>query len=61
LLVAPHNTARALEPNDDRTTTPIKHVIIIVGENRSFDHIFGTYVPKLGQSILNILSVVLTS
>ena len=31
---------------DNRTATPIKHVIIIVGENRSFDHLFATYVPK---------------
>ena len=23
--------------------SPIKHVIVIVGENRSFDHIFATY------------------
>ena len=29
-----------------KTATPIKHVIIIVGENRSFDHVFATYVPK---------------
>ena len=29
-----------------KTATPIKHVIIIVGENRSFDHLFATYVPK---------------
>src|SRR5215470_18004577 len=26
-----------------RTTTPIKHVIVIFGENISFDHYFGTY------------------
>ena len=24
------------------TRTPIKHVIIIIGENRSFDHVFAT-------------------
>jgi phospholipase C len=29
-----------------QTATPIKHVIIIVGENRSFDHLFATYVSK---------------
>ena len=28
------------------TASPIKHVIIIVGENRSFDHLFATYIPK---------------
>ncbi len=37
--------------------TPIKHVIVIVGENRSFDHIFATYQPKQpGESIDNLLS-----
>jgi phospholipase C len=39
------------------TATPIKHVIIIVGENRSFDHIFATYAPKRkGERVLNLLS-----
>ncbi len=33
------------------TTTPIKHVIVIIGENRSFDHIFATYVPQNGQTV----------
>jgi phospholipase C len=42
-------------PNDGSTTTPIKHVIIIVGENRTFDHLFATYVPPTG-SVLNLLS-----
>jgi phospholipase C len=41
--------------NDSNTTTPIKHVIIIVGENRTFDHLFGTYVPPTG-SVQNLLS-----
>ena len=40
-----------------RTATPIKHVIIIVGENRSFDHVFATYVPKnKGDRVRNLLS-----
>src|SRR5258708_10031611 len=40
-----------------KTASPIKHVIIIVGENRSFDHIFATYVPKhRGERVLNLLS-----
>lgn len=42
--------------NDNATTTPIKHVIVIVGENRSFDHMFGTYVSPHGDQIKNILS-----
>jgi phospholipase C len=40
-----------------KTATPIKHVIIIVGENRSFDHLFATYVPKSkSERVLNLLS-----
>jgi phospholipase C len=38
------------------TVTPIKHVIVIIGENRSFDHVFATYVPNHGQKIWNLLS-----
>jgi phospholipase C len=39
-----------------QTATPIKHVIVIIGENRSFDHVFATYVPKPGQTVHNLLS-----
>src|SRR6202158_4268707 len=40
-----------------KTASPIKHVIIIVGENRSFDHLFATYVPKeKREHVLNLLS-----
>src|SRR5258708_13690631 len=40
-----------------KTATPIKHVIIIVGENRSFDHLFATYVPqRKNERVLNLLS-----
>ena len=38
------------------TGTPIKHVIVIIGENRSFDHVFATYVPKPGRLVNNLLS-----
>jgi phospholipase C len=43
-------------PNDNNTVTPIKHVIVVVGENRSFDHAFATYVPPAGQTVNNLLS-----
>ncbi|MBV8474061.1 MAG: phosphoesterase [Hyphomicrobiales bacterium] len=37
--------------------SPIKHVIVIIGENRSFDHIFATYKPvNAGEKVLNLLS-----
>ncbi len=43
--------------HDGDTASPIKHVIIIIGENRSFDHVFATYVPsKPGEKVDNLLS-----
>src|ERR1700729_3835256 len=41
---------------DNDTSSPIKHVIVIIGENRSFDHVFATYVPKRGERVWNLLS-----
>src|SRR5579871_4053358 len=39
------------------TTTPIRHVMVIIGENRSFDNIFATYVPPdPSQHVWNLLS-----
>src|ERR1700748_1120978 len=35
--------------NDQNTNTPIQHVIVIIGENRTFDHIFATYQPRHGE------------
>ena len=48
--------ARADEEARSATATPIKHVIIIVGENHTFDNLFGTYQPKAGQKVANLLS-----
>ena len=31
-------------------------MIVIIGENRSFDHVFATYAPKNGQTVSNLLS-----
>ncbi len=38
------------------TRTPIKHVILLIGENRTFDHVFATYTPPAGQTVHNLLS-----
>src|SRR5262245_60255591 len=47
----------AAAPGDERdTVTPIKHLIVIIGENRTFDNLYGTYVPRLGQQVGNLLS-----
>src|SRR5262249_11688987 len=48
--------ANNVPKGDANTVTPIKHVIVIVGENRSFDHLFATYVPKPGNTVNNLLS-----
>jgi phospholipase C len=52
----PPTALAAPQSNDMNTTTPIKHVIVIYGENRSFDHLFATYQPKQGETINNLLS-----
>jgi phospholipase C len=37
--------------------TPIQHVIVVVGENVTFDTLYGAYQPPKGQSIKNLLSL----
>jgi phospholipase C len=54
-------SARTPGQDDDKkdhheTETPIKHVIVLIGENRTFDHLFATYVPQSKDSIKNLLS-----
>jgi hypothetical protein len=39
------------------TRTPIKHLIVVIPENRSFDNVFATYAPPAGQTIRNLLSL----
>jgi len=46
----------AAEDHSRQTRTPIQHVIVIIGENRTFDHVFATYKPKKGESVNNLLS-----
>jgi len=38
-----HNTPAPSAEDALTTATPIKHVVVIFGENESFDHYFGTY------------------
>ena len=43
--------------NGVKTASPIKHVIVLIGENRGLDHTFGVYKPKgKGETISNLLS-----
>src|SRR6266403_550442 len=39
-----------------QTATPIEHMIVVVGENLSFDNLFGTYRPQSNAKIRNLLS-----
>ncbi|HLK90659.1 MAG TPA: alkaline phosphatase family protein [Polyangia bacterium] len=57
MLLSP-TSARADGDHDGsrKTATPIKHVIVLIGENRSFDNVYGTYEPRRGQSVSNLLS-----
>ena len=57
IALGPSTTAAfGASKGDSDTATPIKHVIVIVGENRSFDHLFATYVPNSKDSVLNLRS-----
>jgi phospholipase C len=49
---------KSKDPADSvKTETPIKHVIILIGENRGTDHTFGVYKPRgKKQTISNLLS-----
>jgi phospholipase C len=49
------NPASAKDKFGD-TTTPIKHLIVIIGENHSFDNIFGVYQPPKHETVNNLLS-----
>lgn len=61
-LVGQYNMAYAMGGQGDRddasehTRTPIKHLIVIIGENHTFDNLFGGYRPRHGQTIDNLLS-----
>jgi phospholipase C len=39
-----------------QTATPIKHLIVVIGENHTFDNLFGGFVPVEGQKAFNLLS-----
>src|ERR1700747_1178138 len=52
-LVAP---AYVAAEGHRQTTTPIQHLIVIIGENRTFDHVFATYQPTSTDTVQNLLS-----
>src|SRR5690242_1575590 len=58
LLVMPAMFAQAVNSvaSQAPTSTPIKHLVVIVGENHTFDNVFATYEAPNGQRIKNLLS-----
>ena len=55
-IASPLAYAGPKNQNDNSTITPIKHLIVLIGENRTFDNTFATYQPKHGQTVSNLLS-----
>jgi phospholipase C len=55
-LAVPLRAQDRHDKEEGSTETPIKHVIVLIGENRTFDHLFATYVPRSGESVKNLLS-----
>jgi phospholipase C len=57
-LPVPASAQDSVRDHDGATQSrsPIKHVIVILGENRTFDHIFATYKPRDGEKVDNLLS-----
>jgi phospholipase C len=55
-LIANMGAPQSAAAQSAQTTSPIKHVIVIIGENRSFDHVYATYKPKPGETVSNLLS-----
>jgi phospholipase C len=53
-IIAGYLSSRSLAAPAPRS--PIQHLIVIVGENHSFDNLFGAYRAVPGQTVLNLLS-----
>jgi phospholipase C len=54
--VSAQTSAAGNDVHNQETVTPIQHVIVLIGENRTFDHLFATYVSPSGEHVRNLLS-----
>ena len=50
-------SAAAVSAPQPAATTPIEHLIVVVGENQSFDAVFATYAPPSGERVWNLRSL----
>src|SRR5260370_1523078 len=55
-VLAPLLLASCAAAAPDRTATPIAHVIVVVGGNLPFDHLFASFRPPPGGTVANLLS-----
>jgi len=55
-VLAPLLLASCAAAAPDPTVTPIEHLVVVVGENLSFDNLFATFRPQAGESVANLLS-----
>lgn len=49
-------STEAWAAGDAKATTPVEHLVVIIGENLSFDHLFATFRPAAGETIANLLA-----
>jgi phospholipase C len=56
LSVSPAGVAAQAVGGSRATATPIEHLIVVVGENISFDTLFATYEPQTGTTVDNLFS-----
>jgi len=56
ITIPASSQSTGIDSDHQKTATPIKHVIVLIGENRTFDHVFATYVPRGRDSVQNLLS-----
>jgi len=55
-VLAPLLLASCAAAAPDPTVTPIEHLVVVVGENLSFDNLFATFRPQAGETVANLLS-----
>ena len=48
--------ATAADPASIPTRTPIKHLVVVIGENHSYDNVFATWTPPRGEHARTLLS-----
>lgn len=63
LTVAAQGAARvyADRPGEPPIATPNRHVILIIGVNRTLDQVLGTFTPKHGRRVSNLSEGILNA